>query len=137
MVESPTAAVTDPNETSHPTLLFDGDCGFCTTSAGWLRRLSPPPELEVIPSWSVDIDALGLSTDDVARCVWFVGTNGSLYPAEIAVARALQQSSRRPVRLIGSFIGLPGVRSASARIYRLVAANRHRLPGSTDACRIS
>ncbi len=137
MDASQTADVTEPPTASTPSLLFDGDCGFCTTSAGWLRRLAPPPGLEVVPSWSVDIDAVGLGLDDVTRCVWYIDTDGSTYPAEVAVARALQQSPSRPVRLIGSFINAPGVRSVSGWVYRLVAANRYRLPGSTDACRIS
>ncbi len=39
-----------------------------------------------------------------------------------------------PGRIAGRAILLPGISSLAAETYRLVAANRYRLPGSTPAC---
>ncbi len=136
MAASPTAGATSTSELPTPTLLFDGDCGFCTTSAGWLRRLAPAPSLDVVPSWSVDFGALGLTLEDVTRCVWFIAPDGSLAAAEAGIAGALRQSPYLPVRAIGRVLGFGPLQPVTGRVYRLVAANRYRLPGSTDACRI-
>lgn len=39
-------------------------------------------------------------------------------------------------RPLGRFLLLPGVSALAARAYALVAANRHRLPGGTPACKL-
>jgi predicted DCC family thiol-disulfide oxidoreductase YuxK len=39
-------------------------------------------------------------------------------------------------RPLGRLILLPGIRAVAGVVYRLVAANRHRLPGGTPACRV-
>jgi predicted DCC family thiol-disulfide oxidoreductase YuxK len=35
---------------------------------------------------------------------------------------------------LGTIGDLPGIRSVAAGTYRVIAKNRHRLPGSTAAC---
>ncbi len=128
MAVSPTSAETEPS--TPPLLIFDGDCGLCTALAARLRRFVDPDRLAIEPSHSVDLDALGLSADDVERCVWFAGDDGAsheLFEAETAVGMALQRSANVAVRAAGIAIAAPTLRPLTGRIYRLVARNRHLL----------
>jgi predicted DCC family thiol-disulfide oxidoreductase YuxK len=38
---------------------------------------------------------------------------------------------------VGKALLAPGLRALAAAVYRLVAANRYRLPGGAPACRLS
>ncbi|NDH76279.1 MAG: DUF393 domain-containing protein, partial [Actinobacteria bacterium] len=41
-------------------LIFDGDCGFCTTSAGWIERRLPD-DVRVAPWQILDLEQYGLT----------------------------------------------------------------------------
>jgi predicted DCC family thiol-disulfide oxidoreductase YuxK len=113
------------------TVVFDGDCGFCTSSARLLERLGRH-RLVVIPWQRADLAALGLTPDACAKAVQFVGPGGRASGAG-AVALALL-ASPQPWRTLGAVLELPPVRPVAAATYRLVARHRHRLPGGTAAC---
>ena len=115
------------------TLVFDGDCGFCTTAAGWARRIAPG--VETVAWQLADLDSLGVSAAAAAEQVQFVEPGGRVSGGARAVARLLVLRGG-PLGLLGRLILLPGVRAVAAGAYRLVAANRYRLPGGTPACRI-
>lgn len=119
---------------SQPTLVYDGDCGFCTASAKWIeRRLDPDVRVEM---WqALDLDALGLTTDDVTTAAYFVDADGSLHRGHAGIGRALQHMAA-PFRPIGWLMQRPPISWLAAPVYRLVARYRHRLPGATDSCRI-
>lgn len=116
-----------------PVLVFDGDCGFCTTSARaavrWLH-------LERVEPWQrLDLVALGLDESACRTAVQWVGADGSVLAAERAIVAALLHAGGL-WRLLGKVLGLPVVRPAAGVAYRVVARNRSRLPGSTPACRL-
>lgn len=116
-----------------PVLVYDGDCGFCTTSAmAAERRLGLS---HVVPWQHLDLDALGLTADACERAVQWVGEDGRIASGERAVAAALRHAGGiwRP---LGVMIDLPGVRQIAGLAYRLIARYRYRLPGGTPACRL-
>lgn len=118
-----------------PVLVHDGDCAFCSTAARfaarWLRR--SPGDYAVAPWQRLDLDALGLTPQACDAALQWVGADGRVASAEVAVARLLL-ASRWPVRPLGAVLLVPGVRQLAGVAYRWVAANRHRLPGGTPAC---
>lgn len=119
-----------------PTLIYDGDCGFCTRSARWIEARWRPGTARIRPGASFDdaeLAALGLTRADVEAAAWWIGTDGSAARGEQAVAAALR-SATGWARLLGRALGLPGVRRAARPGYAFVARHRHRLPGSTPAC---
>ncbi len=118
------------------TLLYDADCGFCTASAGWLGRRSL--RTAISPLHRADLAALGVDADRARREIPFVeaGESGTRVSyGHIAIGRGL--STGGPGwRLAGWLLLHPPVSWLARPAYALVARNRHRLPGSTAACRI-
>lgn len=119
-----------------PTLVYDGDCGFCTASATWIgRRLRAG--IRVV-AWQElpDLAAAGLTVDDVTRAAWWIDADGGRHEGHLAVGEALA-AARNPLwRLVGRVILTPPFRRLAAPTYRLVARYRYRLPGATAACRV-
>jgi len=116
-------------------LVFDGDCGFCTTSARWFERHIAPADLRVTPWQRTDLAALRLTPGECNDAVQWVNATGDHASGAAAAAAALRASGGlwRPV---GVLLDLPGIRRVATIAYRLVAANRHRLPGGTPACKV-
>jgi predicted DCC family thiol-disulfide oxidoreductase YuxK len=114
-----------------PVLLFDGDCAFCTSSVHVLQRIGPDAE---IVAWQLaDLARLGVTEQQAADALRWVEVDGTVRSGHEAIAAALGTAGRI-WRIAGRALLLPGVSWIAARVYRLVADNRHRLPGSTPAC---
>ncbi|NYI05035.1 thiol-disulfide oxidoreductase DCC family protein [Allostreptomyces psammosilenae] len=125
---------------SRPVLVYDGDCGFCTRAARFAEA-RVRPDAEITPWQFTDLAALdagrGLVTEERARHeVLWVATDGRVYGGAQAVARALLagRAARRAWAVPGALLTLPPIRWAAAGVYRLIAVNRHRMPGGTAAC---
>lgn len=115
-------------------LIFDGDCGFCTTTARWIEdRL--PAATAVEPWQALDIDALGLTEADVTTAAYWIDEAGTAHRGHRAIELALKQAGL-PWRAGGILIGLPPFSWVAPYAYSLVAKYRYRLPGATDACRL-
>jgi predicted DCC family thiol-disulfide oxidoreductase YuxK len=121
--------VSDPAK-RRPVLVFDGDCGFCTSCARLLERIGPEAE---IVAWQVaDLDALGITAAQASEAVRWVEADGTVRGGHEAIAAALGAAGGL-WRIAGQTLLLPGV-STLAAAYRLIARNRQRLPGGTPAC---
>lgn len=119
---------------SRPVLLFDGDCAFCTSCARLLQRRIKP-DAEVLAWQLADLPALGVTELQASEAVQWLAGDGDVRSGHEAIAATLATAG--PLwRLAGHFLLLPGVSWVAARAYRLVANNRHRLPGGTPACKL-
>ena len=118
-------------------LIFDGDCGFCTTAATWIERRWTNSGNRIIP-WQFmaepELSQMGLCHDDVSRKVYWHDASG-VYGGERAIAKALRDA-RSPWRGFGYVIDLWPIRLLARPVYLLVARYRHVLPGGTPACRM-
>lgn len=112
-------------------LVYDGECGFCVRSARWIEaRL--PAEARVEPWQSLELDDLGLSQPDVEASVWWLEDRdrGRRHSRGAdAIGRCLVASGGL-WRIAGYLIVHPPLAWVARPVYALVAANRHRLPGS-------
>ena len=117
-----------------PTLVFDGDCAFCTSAVSVARRLLPAA-VTVVAWQFADLAALGVTVERAQQEVLWVDPDGAVSGGAAAVARLLRAAGV-PWSVLGALIGLPPLRWVAPPVYRLVAANRHRLPGGTPACRM-
>jgi predicted DCC family thiol-disulfide oxidoreductase YuxK len=122
-----------PNASAAGTLIFDGDCAFCTSSARWLQRRLPH-HAEVMPWQAADLARFGLCPAQVSTAAYWIDTDGRAWRGHRGIARALTASTGAwPI--LGRVMELPGPRQVAAVGYALVARFRHRLPGGTPACR--
>jgi predicted DCC family thiol-disulfide oxidoreductase YuxK len=119
------------NRRERPVLVYDGDCAFCTSCVHVLERIEPHAE---IVAWQLtDLAALGLTEEQAIDALQWVQIDGTLHRGHEAVAAALNTAG--PIwKIVGRMLLLPGISPMAAKVYRLVANNRYRLPGSTPAC---
>jgi predicted DCC family thiol-disulfide oxidoreductase YuxK len=117
-----------------PVLVFDGDCAFCTSCADFLQRLGT--DADVVAWQLTDLAELGLTELQAAAAVQWVEVDGTSRSGHEALAATLIAAGSI-WKLLGRALLLPGISWIAAKAYRLVARNRHRLPGGTPACRIS
>ena len=119
-----------------PILVYDGNCGFCTSVAMKISdRWRVPAKAASWQDLGGDgLAELGLSPADVQRAAWWVDSDGRLFEGHLAVAKSLM-AARGWRGAVGKVILIPPVGGVAAAGYRIVARYRHRLPGSTDACR--
>jgi predicted DCC family thiol-disulfide oxidoreductase YuxK len=121
-------------ETTRPVLIYDGDCAFCTSCARLVEnRIRPRAAVE--PWQFADLGRLGVTAEQATEAVQWVEADGRVSSGHRAIA-AMLRTAGPFYRLLGGFLLLPGVSQLSAVAYRLVAANRHRLPGGTPACKL-
>lgn len=108
-------------------LVYDADCGFCTRSAQWL---DPAP----VPWHTLDLVAVGATQEQAdANAGWLVDGQITALGAE-AITEALRAKGGTS-RLLGRLLTVPGLRGIAHLVYPRIAANRHRMPGGTAACR--
>jgi predicted DCC family thiol-disulfide oxidoreductase YuxK len=117
---------------TRPTFVYDGDCSFCTSCATFIERRIPSRAV-VVPWQFADLDALGLSLDQVEEAVQWVAPDGAVTAGPDAIA-ALLRDAGRAWEIPGRALGLGPVRFAAWPAYRWVASHRHLLPGGTAAC---
>jgi predicted DCC family thiol-disulfide oxidoreductase YuxK len=113
-----------------PIFLYDGDCAFCTTCAGFIERRIPT-RAEVLPWQRADLAALGVTQEEAEASVQWIGAGRAAGPD--AIARLLRDAGSywRP---LGVLLGAPPVRWLAWPVYRWVARHRDRMPGGTPAC---
>ncbi len=114
-----------------PVLLYDGDCGFCTSCVHVLERIRP--DAEIVPWQFADLAELGLTEEQAADAVQWVQIDGTIRSGHEAIAAVLNTAGWI-WKISGRVVLLPGISWIAAKAYRLVADNRYRLPGSTPAC---
>lgn len=120
-----------------PVFLYDGDCSFCTTCARFIERRIPTTA-RVMPWQFADLAELGVTQEDAETAVQWIA------PPSHSGARHIEAGSRAIARLLidagswwrplGWALLTPPISWIAPPLYRLIARNRHRLPGGTAAC---
>jgi predicted DCC family thiol-disulfide oxidoreductase YuxK len=112
------------------TLVFDGDCGFCTRVLGWLRLLDRGSRITSLPLQRDGVPESIGSTPETCRSTlhWHADGHSATGAEAAATALAVATRSRLPVLLYRRTAPL------QERAYTWVAANRGRFPGTTPWC---
>lgn len=116
-------------------LIYDGDCGFCTTTANWISARVLRSTSSIQPWQALDLSDYDLSEADVSTASYWVDASGATHRGERGIAAMLAEQ-RSPWTWVGRFLMLPGIAQLAHVVYGVIAKNRQRLPGATDACRI-
>lgn len=110
--------------TEKPTLIFDGDCGFCRH---WINRWQRAAggAIEMIPYQDPDVPKRfpKISRADCAKAVHFIEPDGRISSAAEAVFRARSYKNKRSL-LLRMYLNLPGFAFATELSYRIVSRNR-------------
>lgn len=115
-------------------LIFDGDCGFCTSTSNYIAKRSKVP-IEIIPWQYVDFTNLPITKEDCADQVYLL-IDGKSYGGHEGFAMTLRVQPNDFISFIGSVAMSPALRWFAKPTYRLVAKYRHKLPGGTPACKL-
>lgn len=117
-------------DTHTATLIYDGDCSMCWTSAMWLMRRAiagGSQTLEIVPCRSsVRRERFPFIED--ATCLdamQLVLPDGRVLSGADAVPEILRRIPRWG--WMAAFFGLPGARPFARRVYGWIARNRMRL----------
>lgn len=117
-----------------PIVIYDGDCAFCSSAARFAQaRISP--DLRFSAHQLTDLSQYGLTTEQCQQALQYVAADQRIFSGHKAVIQVLKNGSWY-WKLIGLLIGLPGFTQITAIGYRLIATNRHKLPGGTPTCRL-
>lgn len=113
------------------TLVYDGDCAFCTSSVRLARRLRLHADA-VTPWQHADLASLGLTQQQCESSLQWV--DGEQISSGHAAVAGLLLASALPWRPLGFLLRTPPFSWVAARAYRWVADHRTSLPGGTPAC---
>ena len=123
------------------TLIFDGDCGFCTTSANFAVARSKYP-ITAVPWQRANLEDFGI-TPEMASARVYVAVSGdgqqsdvSVFGGHEAFAKLFKIQANPFAKIVGSLMTTPPISWIAAAGYVLVAKYRHKLPGGTPACKL-
>jgi predicted DCC family thiol-disulfide oxidoreductase YuxK len=106
------------------TLVYDGECEFCTRLAGWVRTSDTLGRVDARPNQEAGLlDRVGLTRDEVRRAAWAVEPGGRKFEGAAAINRVLRELGGGWV-LLGSFYRVAPFRWVEDRYYRRVAKKR-------------
>lgn len=117
------------------TAWFDADCAFCSRCARWLQGPVFRTRATLTPLQVADLAAHDVTLEQATAEMHAVADDGAVVSGHLAWAAVLR-ASRQPWPWVGRLLALPVAAPLASAGYRLVAANRHRLPGGSPSCTI-
>ncbi|WP_438444295.1 thiol-disulfide oxidoreductase DCC family protein [Gorillibacterium sp. sgz5001074] len=123
-------------------LLYDGECNLCLATVEKLRRIRTTAQLHMQPLQTADPAQLppGTSPEELLAELHLIDGQGRVYRGAASVVRILQTVPA--LAWLAPLYRVPGLRSLTDAVYRLIARHRYRLFGkseagcSTGACRL-
>lgn len=116
-------------------LLYDGDCGFCTTTALTLERQLGAAGVIVRPWHPDDERRFGVTPAAADLEIHWVDRLGGVFGGADAVL-AWWRTGRGIWPVLGRLLTVPPLNLLTRAGYRIIARNRHQLPGATAACAV-
>jgi predicted DCC family thiol-disulfide oxidoreductase YuxK len=106
------------------TLVYDGECEFCTRLARWVERRDRRGRVSARASQEARvIESLRLTREEVGRAAWAVEANGRKFEGAAAINRVLRElGGGWP--LLGSLYLLAPFKWVEDRYYTRVARKR-------------
>ncbi len=115
-------------------LIFDGDCGFCTSTANFIVAKTKAPI--VAHAWQlVDVTQFGILEAQAKDRVYLI-VDGRPFGGHEAFANILYLQKKWALSTVAFLMLVPPLCWVSRLGYWLVARFRHRLPGGTPACKL-
>lgn len=119
---------------ANPVLIFDGDCGFCTSTANYVVSHSKTP-IEAHAWQLVDVTKYGLLQQQAQKRVYVID-QGNAFGGHEAFAQLLRLQKSWFLSTVAFIMVVPPICWLSRIAYSLIARYRHKLPGGTPACKL-
>jgi predicted DCC family thiol-disulfide oxidoreductase YuxK len=119
---------------SNITLIFDGDCSFCTTAANLIVSRSKT-RIIATPWQFTELSQYGLTKEQVSDQV-YLAIEEKNFGGHEAFAMVFMVQPNLFLRFLGKVMISKYLRWFTKPAYRLVAKYRHKLPGGTPACKL-
>lgn len=104
-------------------LIYDAECGFCRRAALFAQHTL---KIEVRPWQSTDLTAYGLTPEQCAEAVQWVGVDDLPRSGGQAIAEAFAHGPA-PWPYLGATLELEALRPGVQRVYEFIAHNRGTL----------
>jgi predicted DCC family thiol-disulfide oxidoreductase YuxK len=115
------------------TLFFDGACGMCTRSRDLLLRFNRTGNVQTETLQSPGTaQRLGITPTSLLDSVRWLDASGTVYSGAEAANAAF--SAAVGTRIPLAIYRIPGIRFIEDAVYRWIAAQRYRFPGTTPYC---
>lgn len=131
-------------------LVYDGDCRFCVRRARWFQRRAgkssrlkktsgtadgqasqASTENGTAVAWQdLDLAEVGLTEDVVTREAVWIDAEGCQFAGHAAIAKSLIHIGGL-WGVAGRLLRVPPISWLARLVYRVVAANRHRMPSDS------
>ena len=106
------------------TLVYDGECDFCTRLARWVERQDRRGLVSVRANQEAGlIESLGLTREEVGRAAWAVEASGRKFEGAAAISRVLRELGGGWA-LLGSLYLVAPFKWLEDRYYARVARKR-------------
>jgi len=106
------------------TLVYDGECEFCTRLARWVERRDRRGRVSVRANHEAGlIESLGLTREEVGRAAWAVEAGGRKFEGAAAINRVLRELGG-PWAGLGSLYSVRPLKWVEDRYYGRVARKR-------------
>ena len=119
-------------------LIYDGDCKFCQLSLEFgIKHLRAFPQY--VAFQKIDPKDFGLTASQVRTQIWLAQktpTTAEVLGGHLAAGAILKLQPSLWLRALGWLTSTPPTSWVADFLYKLIAANRHRLPGGSRECRI-
>jgi predicted DCC family thiol-disulfide oxidoreductase YuxK len=119
-------------------LIYDGDCKFCQLSLEFgIKHLRAFPQY--VAFQKIDPKDFGLTASQVRSQIWLAQKTPStaeVLGGHLAAGAILKLQPSRWLRALGWLASTPPTSWVASLLYKVIAANRHRLPGGSRACKL-
>ena len=115
-----------PADRTHPTLIYDGECGICQQSVALLKRWDREHLLRYVPFQDeAAVARFGIALPKLAAAMHLILPDGGVYPGADAIPRLLALFPGK--RWLAPLFRIPGVLPLARRIYAWIAIRRRCL----------
>lgn len=114
-------------------IIFDGDCGFCSLSVSKLSQLLGRRSPQAVPFQKLDLRDFELSTDKVMKAMYYSDSQGKMFSGADAFRIVFRDAGSGWI-ILYLLLSTPIIKQVARKIYRLIAVNRQKMPGSSNSC---
>jgi predicted DCC family thiol-disulfide oxidoreductase YuxK len=115
---------------TRPTLIYDGECGFCRTWVDRVRRWDREQRLVLLPLQErTRVPAFGIPLPALAAAMHLVLPDGRVLTGADAAPELLRLLPGK--RWLAPLFAIPGVLPVARRVYAWIARRRHCLVRGT------